>query len=210
LLHLKRLDVQLGASSDSTGVLHNCTALTALGLQYCRVDDASGGAAAIAALPELQRLSLSGYANRRCSLLAQLQYPLQLTSLFLKKIMNAEEAAGLSQLSGLTNLRDINLIGLPAGGLPGGLPSQLVKLTYLWIDCRDWGRSGTAYKKQFQHLSSLTALRHLSVQNTFPGLKDVVVSGTQHLPQLKSLKLQGSAFLYKWKPAPSALASSHA
>jgi hypothetical protein len=60
-LQLGSLQLQLQLGDGCPGVLHDCTGLTALDMQHCRVEDQDAGAAfaAIAALPELQRLCLN-------------------------------------------------------------------------------------------------------------------------------------------------------
>jgi hypothetical protein len=55
-LHANRATLQLEPADGSPGLLHDCTALTALHLQHCKVQDSHAAFAAIAALPELRNL----------------------------------------------------------------------------------------------------------------------------------------------------------
>jgi hypothetical protein len=59
-LRLERLEVQLAPANGLPGVLGACQGLTALDLQQCGVGDGPAAVQAIAALPELRRLSLDG------------------------------------------------------------------------------------------------------------------------------------------------------
>jgi hypothetical protein len=139
-LHLRYCSLQLEPADGSPGVLQGCAGLTALALDDCSVEDApAAAAAAIAALPDLQRLRLGHLEDLQGnslvamdgSCLAVLQ---QLTHLSLVcKGLKGNQLAELSQLSVLTNLKHLELTGL-SGGVPGGLPSQLDKLTCLDID----------------------------------------------------------------------------
>jgi hypothetical protein len=76
-LHLQGLNVQLAASRGLPGVLHACTGLQGLQLCGCFIQDPAESAAAIAALPGLQRLwlkegSVIGSAAQSLALLSQL------------------------------------------------------------------------------------------------------------------------------------------
>jgi hypothetical protein len=167
-LHLSGLEVQLGLAGGFPGVLQDCTGLTALHLQDCVVLDAAAAPAALAALPHLQSLSLAEDSEHK-GLLPDLQRLSQLTYLSLKLYSSydctAEDVAWLSQLSALVNLQHLELTELPKLGVPGGLPSQLVKLTSLRVDYGTMSCDTTA--EQLQHLSSLTALQQLSVKSFY-------------------------------------------
>jgi hypothetical protein len=81
-LSLKTLRVQLEPADGCQGVLRKCTGLTALSLCDCMMHDAEAATAAIAALPELQRLSLTGVHDKQDRQLPTvLQLPVQLTHL---------------------------------------------------------------------------------------------------------------------------------
>jgi hypothetical protein len=165
-IHLEGLEVQLEAAGGLPGVLHDCSSLTALGLWECDLEDACAACAAIAALPELQSLQLQGIFDAAEAFpMPQLQCMTKLTQLsicgsYLTE-QTFEELGHLSQLSALCNLESLELSGLPPDGVPGGLPSQLSKLTYLSVEYT----RGCADAAQFRHLSSLTALRDLSVKS---------------------------------------------
>jgi Leucine-rich repeat (LRR) protein len=171
-------------------VLQTSTGLTALDLEHCRVQEAAAAAAAIAALPELQSLRLVLIEDLQGqSLLAvdgtSMAVRTQLTQLSLEfHPLKPVQLAALSELSSLTNLQHLQLTALPRDGVPGGLPSQLVKLT-----CLDVAYSfTTGYRcdtaNQLQHLSSLTALQQLSVAGTHLVTADL--SGLQDLSQLRA------------------------
>jgi hypothetical protein len=91
----------------------------------------------------------------------------------------------LTQLSSLVNLEQLHVYCLPwpTGGLPGGLPSQLVKLTSIGLLCEDGYTLG-----HFQHLSRYTALQELRVYADF--LQEDHLPGIGHLSQLTSLELK--------------------
>lgn len=112
-------------------MLHHCTGLTSLDLQGCWVLDMHATMAAIAALPELQSLNVGHVSGGgQLVLLPELQHPLQLTYLGLTfRSLNTQEMVQLSQVSALVNLQHLRLTRLHSQGVPGGLPSQLVKLT---------------------------------------------------------------------------------
>jgi hypothetical protein len=116
-LILYRLKVQLERAGGSSGVLHDCTRLTALHLQGCIVQDADAAFAAIAALPELQCLTVTETTDAQGRLaFPQLQHPLQLTQLSLNwdeaaywpqqdpQLLLQHKQLQLSQLPGLVNL----------------------------------------------------------------------------------------------------------
>lgn len=58
-LRLQSLRVQLHSLDDCPGVLHDCSSLTALDLDWCAVDDVPAAAAAISALTGLRHLRLA-------------------------------------------------------------------------------------------------------------------------------------------------------
>jgi hypothetical protein len=81
-LHLKGLTAQLEAAGGSPGLLRDCTGLTALDLQRCQVSDTGAAAAAIAALPRLQCLSLLEVSDEQGNPITEhLKLPLKLTRL---------------------------------------------------------------------------------------------------------------------------------
>lgn len=89
----------------------------------------------------------------------------------------------LRHLSALVHLEHLVLRGVQE--LPGGLPSQLVKLTVLCLSLRGlYSAPG-----QFKHLSSLTALQLFEVQNYNWDLASDL-PGIAHLPQLRGLGLE--------------------
>jgi hypothetical protein len=116
-------------------------------------------------------------------------------------LIQPEQQQQLSQLSALVNLEEL-WIKLPSGGIPGGLPSQLQKLTCLKLS--DRMVSGFDAAEQFQHLGSLTALQNLSIAGyltdevgliiqaslgNFTPISPSNLAGIQHLSQLTSLQL---------------------
>jgi hypothetical protein len=82
-LRLQYLEMQLGPADGSPGVLHDCSGLTALDIQGCGMQDVPAAAAAISALPGLQRLRLAWVRTLQQgpTLWVQLQHPAQLTHL---------------------------------------------------------------------------------------------------------------------------------
>jgi hypothetical protein len=182
-LHLDGIAVQLHLARACRDELQG---LTALDLQDCDIKDAPAAAAAIAALPVLQSLTLkSAEDDQNRSVFEDLQLPSQLTYLSLNIDTDKPgELAGLGQLTGLVNLAHLKLASLPFDGVPGGLPSQLVQLTCLDVSYEE----ECDFQEQFQHLSSLTALQRLAVVCEVlpsPG----VLPGLQHLVHLTSLQL---------------------
>jgi hypothetical protein len=193
-LRLDGLAVQLGPAGGIPGLLQHCTGLTALSLQGCEVQDVAAAAAAIAALPQLQSLRLVGMEDEQGKWLSVLKSAAVLRQLMhlaydfcAYRGLRTDEVAVLSQLSRLANLGHLVLTWLPDGGVPGGLPSQLVKLT-----CLDVQASQLDTAEQFQHLSSLTALQQLSVENLGQAVGGMSgLSGIQRLSQLTGLELVG-------------------
>jgi hypothetical protein len=172
-------------------------------------------AAAVSVLPELQSLCLSRIRDEQALLpgtywLGELPLLVRLTQLSYSPLaLPPEDAEELSELSSLFSLGDLKLSGLPEIGVPGGLPSQLVKLACLDVSYS----SEYDAKEQFQHLSSLTALRQLSVTNGSLWLMPSAdLSGIQHLTQLTGLELRArdldfsTASTSKW-PCLTALQS---
>jgi hypothetical protein len=168
-------------------VLQDCSGLTALDLRYCVLQDVPATAAAIAALPELRCLKLADLCSddQDRLLLAELDFPSQLTHLSLgaQSQSAAAAAANLSQLSRLVDLQHLRVKWLPDDGIPGGLLSQLAKLTCL--DLTYQGDCDAA--DQLQHLSSLPALQELSLRWDHQVAE--IVSAILHLSQLTCLKL---------------------
>jgi hypothetical protein len=218
LMQLELRDVVLhGPSEDHPGVLHDCTGLTSLSLDFYEVlDSTTTAAAAIAALPQLRHLELayrSAYDEGE-PLFADAQLPLQLSHLSLDG-SNFQDGDGEWQppncnpLSSLVNLERLDLKNLPAEGIPGGIPSQLSKLTCL--DISDMSSAGAA--EQFQHLSSLTALQQLSVECYRCDAGHL--SGIAELSQLSSLALSrmqlNTSNTHSWThlPALQKLALTH-
>jgi hypothetical protein len=66
-LHLQILQLQLEATGGEPGLLHACTALTALQLQDCRVLVTPEATAALAALSQLRSLTLARVRGNVCS-----------------------------------------------------------------------------------------------------------------------------------------------
>jgi hypothetical protein len=121
------------------------------------------------------------------SLSGELQYPSQLTYLnlyFDTETRDDYSAEHLGQLSALVNLEHLCLGGL-SEGLPGGVPSQLVKLTTLQLVFCD---AVPVAAEQLQSLSFLTALQQLSVGSDTLSLA-AGLPGIMHLAQLSSLRL---------------------
>jgi hypothetical protein len=186
-LHLQGLKLQLGPAGHLLGVLHHCTRLTVLHLQSCTVQDSHAACAAIAALPELQQLAMSEtHDEQHMLLLDGLQLAPQLTHLHLdcgpSQTQPIEE---LGLLSALTNLQHLELANLPHAGVPGGVPSQLVKLT-----CLHMGYNRSAHYSVAQHfgnLGSLTALQQLHIATYQGDGLSQGLSGIQYLSALTSL-----------------------
>jgi hypothetical protein len=86
-LQLRNLHLQFEPAGGSPGLLHHCTGLTVLDLSQCVVTDVQAAFAAVAALPQLQRLCwslvLEAGSGEYClrSRLADLQHPLKLKQL---------------------------------------------------------------------------------------------------------------------------------
>jgi hypothetical protein len=116
-----------------------------------------------------------------------LQLPLKLTSLSLYYPTGSakKEVEQLSQLSALTNLGRLTLGNLPYIGVPGGLPSQLVKLSHLNVSYYD-GCSTIGE----QHVDSLTALQELSVDCRRLKVQDLL--SLKHSSQLTSLTVRSA------------------
>jgi hypothetical protein len=197
------MDMQLAPAGNSPGVLQDCTRLTALRLDTCADRDPQAAFAAIAALPELRSLVLIGDEDYDACLSGELQLLTQVTQLALdvyQRFGQSQLYRQLRQLSALANLQELGL-RLPAEGLPGGLPTQLQKLTRLAIVYHLPTSCDSA--EQFQHLSSLTALRDLVVTGfvgafycmfnrtgeKLAGIRAGDLAGIQHLSQLTSLQI---------------------
>jgi hypothetical protein len=213
-LCLDRISWQLEPADGCPGVLHGCTGLTALDVSTSGGRNAPATAAAIAALTDLRSLQLV-LGN---DLQSNMQCPTQLTRLSLEWPggLGPTGAARLSQLSGLVNLEHLRLSQLPCDGVPGGVPSQLTKLTRLHLAYRmridDWDYDGQREERdpaaQFQALSSLRALRELYVSSD-ENRPTEGLSGVQQLPLLTSLELRipGLKFSskYSWVRSLTAL-----
>jgi hypothetical protein len=179
--------VQLGPVDGHPGVLANCSSLTGLDLEIPTTQVLPS--AKLAALPEIRSLRLARWHTSGGNLqphdLPLMQYPLQLTYLSLEYHFDKDEAAQLTQLSDMVNLQHLSLPNLPKGGVPGGIPSQLVKLTYLnagYYQCCE------TEQQQLRHLSRFTALQQLSVDSSKMAAGHL--SGIQRLTQLTGLRLK--------------------
>lgn len=189
-MHLEKVD--LGAAGEFPSVLHGCTGLTALKLRWCKVQDkraASAAMNAIAALSTLEHLDLTHFVDDRERVVEvhpELQPLTQLTHLSLDLALESQQ---LQDLTSSANLVHLSLPNIIHAGVPGVLPFQLVKLTFLQIDC-----CAGDTPEQLQHLSCLTALQELSVawraSNHLPGFEGNVPS-IEHLSKLLSLKVKG-------------------
>jgi hypothetical protein len=166
-LHLVESNVQLEPAGGYPGVLHHCTGLAALHLEDIQVQHLCAAFAAITALPELRSLSLERLygVNDQGISFAGLGNVSKLTSLGLayeNSWGSADQFQQLGHLSALVNLEHLNLFNLLDCGVPGGIPSQLVKLTCLHLvfenECK--------CSELLQHLGSLTALCDFKVQCT--------------------------------------------
>jgi hypothetical protein len=213
-LHLHDFSLQLEAAGAVPGVLAGCRGLTALQLQGCVLSDTHAAFAAIAALTDLQHLSIAATFDKQSRLHFRPQSfeanPQQLTKLtnlsidcqtewtdfdwatniFSKFIEYGQQ---LQQLTALVNLQHLRWADLPYYGLPGGFPSQLSKLTCLDVTYHNRHNA----EKQFQNLSSLTALQELKV-GSWKGLdaRCLDLGGMQQLSQLTSLKLADLAVVF--------------
>jgi hypothetical protein len=191
-LSIEDLQVHLDLTQFFPGVLHDCTALTALHLQRCQIWDTPAAHAAIAALPELRSLSMtrSGNLGARWHLLGQLPLSTKLTKLELDMLRVENELyQQLSQLSALVSLEELRLRKLRPVGLPGCLPSQLQKLRRLHLAYRYIEFDVT---EQFQHLSSLTALQDITFKSDddlLSGRRGAGLGGMQQLSRLTRLDL---------------------
>lgn len=134
-------------------------------------------------------LSLDCYDLQAVRLLDKQQLTSQLTHVSLDcHGITAEATAGLAQqLAGLANLAHLVLSRLPHE-LPGGLPSQLGKLTHLHISyvCE-------CAAEQLQHLSCFTALRQLSLDSNVTAGH---LTALQHLSQLTGLDITNRPVLH--------------
>jgi hypothetical protein len=197
-LHLQELRMQLPRARGFAGVLGDCTGLTTLHLEDCRVNMTPAARAAIAALPALQSLEVLWVcspellAEGRCvaAHFLQLQHPQQLTQLRLRFGRDPEQLEHLQQLPTLTNLQRLELLDMLPDAVPGGLPSQLVKLTGLFVHCHSSSGGLGDAATYFQHLSCLTALQELLVVGC--GVRAVDLPGLWHLSQLTDLELTSS------------------
>jgi hypothetical protein len=136
--------------------------------------------------------------------LAEMQHPLKLRHLSIdcdgwydkhaydqEEPLNSEPDDALSGLSALVNLEHLQLDCLPSFGVPGGLPSQLQKLTCLRV-CYT---TACDVAEQLQHLRALTALKEFrfrGVDCNHPLARTALahkLSGVGSLPQLTSLGL---------------------
>jgi hypothetical protein len=98
----------------------------------------------------------------------------------------AEELPELHQLSAFSNLSTLTLSEVHNGGIPGGLTSQLARLTSLSIS---YSTDAVEYEpaEQWQHLSSFTELQVLRVRCGHLAAHHLRL---EHLSQLRVLKLK--------------------
>jgi hypothetical protein len=178
-LHLENLEVE--SVNGLPSVLQDCSRLTALDLQHCKVH---GMCEAMAALPQLQHLDLTVTGH----IFPNFKHPQKLTHL--KISATSSSSKDLAQLSTLVNLEHLTVSAIPREGVLGGWPSQLVKLTHLHASYYDFYQGAN----QFQHLSCLTALQDLAVKaranSDSPWIANTLMSGLQHLDQLTNLSLE--------------------
>jgi hypothetical protein len=109
--------------------------LQELELEGCSVIDSTAAFAAIAALPELRNLFIAGIEASELPevcIFGDLELLTQLTRLRIDA-HNLEQQQQLGQLSVLTGLQELGMNMPSSGGVPGGLPSQLQKLTCLHV-----------------------------------------------------------------------------
>lgn len=163
-LRLYDVRVQLETAGSCAGVLNGCSGLTALDLQKCVVEDPSVAAfASIAtALPQLQSLQIDRVLDLKgVSFMPEVQRLSQLTRLSIKcgGVSASDQLGQLIYLPALVNLESLVLSGLSRSGIPGGVPSELSKLTRLSVQ----HSRGCDDAEQFKHFSSLTALQDLVV-----------------------------------------------
>jgi Leucine-rich repeat (LRR) protein len=189
---LRQLHLQEPAGSVAS-LLHGCSGLTELNLQQFFAGAHKGlpaSVAAIAALPELKSLSLSGMVfNTTATAPTVLEELLQLPSSSLTHLkllphLTKLLAGRMSQLSGLTNLKHLELSALPSGSddAPGSWLSQLVQLT-----CRHIRHVNAA--QQLHYMGSLTALQRMLIGMTAWHLAASDICGIQQLPELTSLQV---------------------
>jgi len=116
-LDLGHMQVQLSASSTQQGVLHSCTRLTKLLLQYCQFADGHSSLAALSALVRLQHLELQGIMGAVVSGSTDgsfmpstaLQHLTQLTHMSLRYVGRLLNADSLQHVSCLVNLQELDL-----------------------------------------------------------------------------------------------------
>lgn len=185
------LQLQPWPARGFAGVLSDCTGLTSLHLKNCNVNTTPEASAAITALPELQHLHLECVYNELLQysygydegLIPDLQRTSKLTYLFIEPVHEPAILKQLGHLSALRHLEHLSLSCLGDGGVPGGLPSQLDKLTALHIMTQD-GMDATTH---FQHFSSFTARQELDITCNTVLTGDL--RGIGQLGQLRSLEL---------------------
>lgn len=160
-LRLQGVELLSSSSGGCPSMLQDCTGLTTLSLQSCKVDNMS---AVLSASPQLQCLEVVHSRDKQgVFAFAQLQHPLNFKSLSLEFYQDKFELPQhLEQLSALVNLELLSLSALHPTALPDGLPPQLTNLTNLRVTYRNRAQVDSV-AEQFKHLSSFTALQSLEV-----------------------------------------------
>jgi hypothetical protein len=186
-LSLDDIEWQLEPAGSCPGVLHGCTGLTALNASVSVVVSIPAATAAIAALTDLRSLQLLLGSQ----LLLDMQRSSQLTYLSIRwrSGLSPQNAAQLSKLSGLVNLQHLKLSQLPYTGIPGGVPSQLTKLTRLHLAYRESDDERADFASQLKALSTFTALRELCVFSDDYRPAEALF-GIEHLSLLTSLEVR--------------------
>lgn len=195
-LSLTNLAVQLQPGSGQQGVLHAGTPIRSLRLQRCQLlNGTSHLAPALAALPQLQHLSITGDGSYVMFHGAVLQGLQQLTSLQLSNVQLATKdlMADMQHLAHLTCLQELRLqlVSLDTWTLTAEMVASLQSLTHLQL----YGLAHRA-KMDAAVLTGKSKLQHLC-------LKDCGITGgaegvasllleLQQLTQLTHLSVQGS------------------
>jgi len=133
-LDLNYMRVQLSASSTQPGVLHSCTRLAKLLLQYCHFADGHSSLSALSALVEMQHLTLMGDVSESTNggflPSTVLQHLTQLTYLSLRHVGRLLNADSLKHTSCLVNLQELHIYHSTASLSPSTVPG-LSRLTAL-------------------------------------------------------------------------------
>jgi hypothetical protein len=209
-LHLSTLKVQLEPSDGCQGVLHDCKSFTALHLEACIAADMHTAAAAIAALPELCSLTFLTEAHPRTDpsvhnpvgghVQTEKQFQpgdLQACTKLRKLCLHLAHGVRQEQVTQLSALRSLEHLELPRLAYSDALctlTSELPKLTCICLGDREGG----VLAGQLEQLSSLTALRDLSlaVISRFGEADHMLGLCFQQLPQLTSIQLRPDQGVY--------------